>query len=43
VSDLRRLDFWDTVEDCPIETIRFKVLPLKNEPTKLSEPMRTLE
>jgi hypothetical protein len=43
VSDLKRLDFSDTVEDDPIETIRFRVRPLKNKPTKLSEPLRTLE
>jgi len=43
VSDLKRLDFSETVEDEPIETLRFRVLPLKNEPTKLSEPLKALE
>jgi len=43
VSDLKRLDFSDTVDEDPIETIRFRVLPLKNELTRLSEPLRTLE
>jgi len=43
VSNLKRLDFSDTVEDDPIETIRFRVLPLKNELAKFSEPLRTLE
>jgi len=43
VSDLTRLDFSETVEDEPIETLRFRVLPLKNEPTKLSEPLKALE
>jgi hypothetical protein len=43
VSDLKRLDSSDPVDDDPIETIRFRVLPLKNELTRLSEPLRTLE
>ena len=43
MSDLKRLDFSETVEDEPIETLRFRVLPLKNEPTKLSESLKTLE
>ena len=43
MSDLKRLDFPETVEDDPIETLRFRVLPLKNEPTKLSESLIVLE
>ena len=43
MSDLKRLDFSETVEDDPIETLRFIVLPLKNELTKLSEALKTLE
>ena len=43
MSDLKKLDFSETVEDEPIETLRFKVLPLNNEPTKLSEPLKALE
>ena len=43
MSDLKRLDVSDTVEDDPIETIKFSVLPLKNELARLSESLRTLE
>jgi hypothetical protein len=43
VSDLKRPDFSETVEDDPIETPRFRVLPLKNALTKLTEPLRALE
>jgi hypothetical protein len=37
------LDFAETVADDPIETPRFKVLPLNNEPTELNEPLKVLE
>jgi len=43
VSNLKRPAFSETIEDDPIETLRFRIRPLKNEPTKLTEPLRTRE